>query len=87
MGLAENLVGRVVNYFSKISVAAIDLNEGELRLGDMIHIKGSTTDLTQPVDSMQINKVPVTVAEKGSSVGIKVQGRVRPGDQVYKILQ
>jgi putative protease len=87
MGLAENLVGRVVNYFSKIGVAAIDLNEGELRLGDMIHIKGSTTDLTQPVDSMQINKVPVTVAEKGSSVGIKVQGRVRPGDQVYKILQ
>jgi putative protease len=87
MGLAENLVGRVVNYFSKIGVAAIDLNEGELRLGDMIHIKGSTTDLTQPVDSMQINKVPVTFAEKGSSVGIKVQGRVRPGDQVYKILQ
>lgn len=87
MGLAENLVGRVINYFSKISVAAINLNEGDLKLGDRIRIKGSTTDLTQTVDSMQINKVPVTIAEKGSSVGIKVQDRVRPGDEVYKILE
>lgn len=87
MGLAESLVGKVVNYFSKIGVAAIDLNEGELKLGDRIHIKGSTTDLTQTVDSMQINKVPVTIAEKGSSVGVKVQDRVRPGDEVYKILE
>ncbi|MEM2902764.1 MAG: translation elongation factor-like protein [Candidatus Bathyarchaeia archaeon] len=87
MGLAENLVGRVINYFSKISVAAINLNEGDLKLGDRIRIRGSTTDLTQTVDSMQINKVPVTIAEKGSSVGIKVQDRVRPGDEVYKILE
>ncbi|MEM3072653.1 MAG: translation elongation factor-like protein [Candidatus Bathyarchaeia archaeon] len=85
--MAENLVGRVINYFSKISVAAINLNEGDLKLGDRIRIRGSTTDLTQTVDSMQINKVPVTIAEKGSSVGIKVQDRVRPGDEVYKILE
>ncbi|MEM2998729.1 MAG: hypothetical protein QW542_07265 [Thermoproteota archaeon] len=56
-------------------------------MGDRIRIRGSTTDLTQTVDSMQINKVPVTIAEKGSSVGIKVQDRVRPGDEVYKILE
>ncbi len=83
MDLEETRIGTVVNYFSKIGVAAIDLNEGELNNGDTIKIKGSTTDITQTIDSMQINKVAVDKAEKGSSVGIKVQDRVRPGDQVY----
>ena len=83
--LEETRVGSIVNYFSKINVAAIDLDEGELNIGDKIRIKGSTTDITQTVDSMQIDKVSVEKANKGSSVGIKVQDRVRPGDQVYSV--
>lgn len=83
--LSETRIGRVENYFSKIGVAAIDLDEGELKVGDNIKIKGSTTDVSQSVDSMQIDKVSVEKADKGSSVGIKVQDRVRPGDQVYTV--
>ena len=50
---AEQKIGVVSHYFGKIEVAAIELTEGELRVGDTIHVKGHTSDFTQTVDSMQ----------------------------------
>lgn len=76
-------IGKVGSYFSHIGVAAIDLTDG-LKVGDEIRIKGNTTDLTQKVNSMQINHKDVKVAKKGDSVGIKVEDKVRPNDLVYK---
>jgi len=48
----------------------------------MIHIKGKYTDFVQPVVSIQIDHENVSHAERGKSVGIKVQERVRNRDQV-----
>ena len=76
-------IGKVISYYSQISVAAIDLT-GKLKVGDEIRIKGSTTDFTQVVDSMQIEHKPVKTAGKGDSIGIKVQDKVRVNDLVYK---
>jgi len=76
-------IGKVSGYFTKVEVAAIEL-EGSLKVGDSIHIKGHTTDIKQKVDSMQIDRKDVKEAKKGDSVGIKVVDRVRPGDKVYK---
>lgn len=81
----EKPIGKVTHYFTKISVAVIELND-ELKVGDTIAIRGATTDLTQKVDSMQIEHENVEVANKGQSIGLKVQDRVREGDTVYKIL-
>jgi len=81
--MEEQLIGKVSGYFTKIGVAAIDL-EGDLQVGDTIHIKGHTTDFTVEVKSMQIDRKDVEKAKKGDSVGIKVGERVRPGDNVYK---
>ncbi len=82
----EVKVGEVVKFFAKPSVAAIVITEGTLKIGDMIHIKGHTTDFTQVVDSMQINNQPVNEAKVGEDVGIKVKERVRPGDIAYKVI-
>jgi len=49
----EELVGKVTHYFGKIEVGIIELSK-ELKVGDTIHIKGSTTDFEQKVESMQI---------------------------------
>ncbi len=83
--MPEEKIGVISNFFSKISVAAIQITSGELKPGDMIRIKGSTTDLTQQVDSMEIDRKPVQSAGAGTSVGIKVKDRVRPTDIVYKV--
>jgi len=78
-------VGRVSHFFTKISVAVIELTS-TLSVGDQIVIKGPTTDLEQTVNSMQIEHENVKVAKAGQSIGLKVDERVRENDVVYKIL-
>lgn len=82
--MGEELVGTVKDYFAKIGVAAIELS-GELRVGDTIRIHGHTTDITQQVASMQIEKQEVQAAAAGQPIGIKVKERVRPHDRVFKV--
>ena len=82
--MAETEIGRVDGYFARIGVAGIELT-GKLAVGDRIHIKGNTTDLTQSVESMQIEHDPVEQAGTGASVGIKVDDRCRSGDTVYRV--
>ncbi|MGQ9513852.1 MAG: translation elongation factor-like protein [Thermoproteota archaeon] len=83
--MPEEEVGKVSNYFSRIGVAAIEITNGYLKRGDLIRIKGNKTDLTQSIDSMEIDRKAIEKAEKGVSVGIKVKDKVRPGDIVFKI--
>jgi hypothetical protein len=85
--MEEVKIGVVSKFFAQPSVAAIDLTDGELRVGDTIHIKGHSTDLQLTVESMQIEHAAVTVAEKGTGIGIKVKDRVRPNDIVYLVKQ
>ncbi|MGB6836136.1 MAG: translation elongation factor-like protein [Dehalococcoidia bacterium] len=82
--MAEELVGKVKDYFARIGVIGIDL-VAPLKVGDTIHIKGHTTDLEQVVGSMQIEHEDVQEAKAGDSVGIKVPDRCRGGDDVYKV--
>ena len=83
----ENVVeiGRITHFFTKISVAVIELI-APLAVGDTIVIKGPTTDFEQPVESMQIEHNNVQRAEAGQSIGLKVAQRVRENDMVYKKL-
>ena len=78
-------IGHVSHYFGKIQVAAIELTDGDLNVGDSIHIKGHTSDFTQTVDSMQIDGADVSEAARGTSVGIRAAEHVRVGDEVFKI--
>ena len=84
--MKEDYIGFVSNYFSKISVAAIEMTEGTLSVGDKIHFLGHTTEYETTVHSMQIEHKSVTKVKKGDSVGVKVPEKVREGDKVYKIV-
>jgi putative protease len=79
-------IGHITHYFGKIQVAAIELSEGELSVGDTIHIKGHTSDFTQRIDSMQIDNESVDHAKRGQSVGIRVSEHARKHDKVYKVV-
>lgn len=81
----KQLVGKIVHYYTNIGVAVIDL-EAPLAVGDKISIEGATTNITQPVESMQIEHKDVAKAKKGDSIGMKVKDRVRDGDNVYKVV-
>jgi len=85
--MEEKKVGEIIKYFGKINVAAIRLSEGSLKVGDTIHMVGHTTDITQTIDSMQIENKNVQEAGPGADIGIKVKDRVREHDVVYKVVE
>jgi translation elongation factor EF-1alpha len=84
--MAEDQVGVVIHFFGKIGVAAVRITAGEIKVGDTIHIKGHTTDVTQTIDSIQMEHGSVTIARPGDEVGIKVAEIVREHDAVYTIV-
>ncbi|MFA4916658.1 MAG: EF-Tu/IF-2/RF-3 family GTPase [Syntrophales bacterium] len=83
--MAETRIGEVMKFFTKPSVAAVKITDGELRVGDTVKFIGHTTDLTSIIDSMEINNKQVEKAVAGDHIGIKTSARVRSGDEVFII--
>jgi translation elongation factor EF-1alpha len=84
MASEKKLIGKVTHYFSKISVAGIQLS-GTLKVGNKISIEGATTNFEESIDSMQIDNKAVIEAKSGDMIGIKVKDKTREGDNVFLI--
>jgi putative protease len=82
----KKLVGKITHYFSRIGVAVIELSD-RISVGDRIVIEGATTALEQVVDSMEIDNQKVETATAGEAVGLKVAGKVRSHDMVYRVIK
>ena len=85
MSKALEKVGEVSHFFTKISVAVVEVT-APMRIGDPIAIKGMTTNFEQTVGSMQIEGEDIEKAKAGDSIGLKVVDRVRKGDIVYRLV-
>lgn len=81
--MADLKVGTVTHYYDKIGVAVVDL-VADITLGEQIRFSGST-DFSQTVDSIQIEHEQKDSAQAGSTVGLKVNQAVKPGDEVVKV--
>lgn len=84
--MAEKKIGEVVKFFAKPSVAAVRVDQGELVVGDNVKFTGHTTDFIDVIQSMEVNNKSVPKAAAGDLIGLKVSDRVRPGDEVFKII-
>jgi translation elongation factor EF-1alpha len=84
--MAEQLVAKVTHYFSKAQVAAFEITDGELHVGDTIHVVGHSSDFTQTIDSMQIDRAPVQSAKVGDQIGVRVIEHAREHDKVYRVI-
>jgi translation elongation factor EF-1alpha len=83
----EKLIGKITHYFNKINVGIVELTDGELKVGDTIHIKGHTSDFTQQVISMQVEHEQIEKAKKGDAIGIKVDAHVHEHDEVFLVTE
>ena len=83
--MKEQEIGYVSKYFGQIRVAAIEITAGKLSVGETIHIKGHTIDMNVDVGSIQIEHESVDSANKGDSIGLKVSGKARRKDKVFKL--
>jgi len=82
--MEEKEIGKIIHYFGKVSAGIIKLTD-TLKVGDTVHIKGAHDDLTQVVESMQIEHKILQEGAAGEEVGIKVSGKVHENDKVYKV--
>ncbi|MBW1747531.1 MAG: translation elongation factor-like protein [Deltaproteobacteria bacterium] len=85
--MAEDQIGVVINYYAKLGVAALKVTSGTIKAGDLLKYKGYTTDFTEAVTTMEVEKQSVEQAQAGDLVGVKVKERVREKDKVYKVVE
>ena len=83
---SEQRIGVVTHYYSHLSVVAMQLEPGAtLRVGDVIHIWGHTSDFTQRVESLEVNHAPVPEVGPKDDFGLKVIEHAREHDIVFKV--
>jgi putative protease len=78
-------LGKITNYFTKLNVAEIKLENGDLKKGDHILITGPTTGVVE----YNINEIRVDLREtekalKGEFCSIPADEYLRRSDKVYK---
>ena len=82
--MAQKAIGKVTHYFDHLGVAVVQLAKGaSLKKGDKVQFKGSSTDFTQEVESLQVDHEDVEAAKAGDDFGLKVEKPVKENDQVY----
>lgn len=80
-------IGLVTNYFTKLKVAEIRMDTGELSVGDEIKILGSTTGVSEEIiNEIRVELQPVSTTKKGEVCSIATENPVRRGDKVYKVI-
>ncbi len=78
--------GVVTNFYKQHAAAEIRVESTGFAPGDEIMFQGATTGVfSQKVESIEINRIQVDRALKGTSVAIKTGSRIRRGDKVYVI--
>jgi putative protease len=79
-------LGKVTNYFSRLSVAEIKLEAGDLSRGDTIMFTGPTTGITEHTVSELRDEAtnPAERVPKGTLCSVHLPVKVRRSDKVFK---
>lgn len=78
-------IGKITNYFSKLGVAEICMEEDVLSVGDDLLIIGPTTGVYEDkVAEIRVEDQAVESVTKGIYCSVRVKELVRRGDQVYR---
>lgn len=79
-------VGKVVNFYRRISVAEVLVEAAPLRVGDEIFFLGPTTGVAeQPLGELHgPDGEPVGEVAQGALCAVRTEGVIRRGDKLYK---
>ena len=78
-------IGKITNYFTKICVAEIKLESGNLDKGDTLLIIGPTTGVIEyTVEEIRVDLKETEQAKKGEFCSVKIGDFLRRSDKVYK---
>lgn len=78
-------LGKITNYFTKLNVAEIKLETGNLTRGDSILIIGPTTGMVEfTVGEIRVDLKETDKALKGEFCSIRIDSKLRRSDKVYR---
>jgi putative protease len=78
-------LGKVTNYFTRLNVAEIKLENGDLAIGETILITGPTTGTIEyKIGEIRVDLKETNKALKGEFCSIKVNDYLRRSDKIYK---
>jgi putative protease len=81
----KQYIGKITNYFARIGVAEIKLENGDLNQGDILLVTGPTTGLVElAVSEIRVDLKETDKALKGEFCSVKTDDPVRRADKVYK---
>lgn len=84
--LQKVYIGKVTNYFDRISVAEVLIETGSLEVGDSVVVIGPTTGAIETVvKELRVDEVNCQIASKGERCSLPVAG-LRRSDKVYKLV-
>jgi UPF0176 protein len=82
----KQYIGKSVHFFPKASIGQFLIEEGGLKTGDKILIKGPTTgEQHMVVAELFVNDASANTATKGDYCSLKLGFRVRLSDKLYKL--
>ncbi|MBP4141082.1 rhodanese-related sulfurtransferase [Flavobacterium sp. P4023] len=85
--IKKQYIGKGTHFFPKPSVAQFLIEEGEIKIGDKVLIKGTTTGEQQMIiEEMFVNDIDATIATSGDTCTFKLPFRIRLSDKLYKVL-
>jgi len=80
-------VGKAIKYFGNLGVAEFLVETQSLKQGDELLITGPTTGaLFLTADDMRVDLQTVDTVSKGEHFSIKTPEKIRPNDQLYKMV-
>jgi UPF0176 protein len=83
----KQYIGKGTHFYTKANIGQFLIEENEIKIGDTILIKGSTTGEQQMVlDEMFVNEMASEKAVSGDTCTFKLPFRIRLSDKLYKIL-
>ena len=79
-------VGKVTNFYKKISVAEVLVEAAPLRRGDRLLWMGETTGVVeQTAETIHLTDSPVEEVAQGSLCAVRTDALIRRGDKLYKM--
>ena len=84
----KEYVGKVMNYYSKIGVVDVLVEDQNIQVGDEYYIIGPTTGVVEgKIESMKMDEVDTFSSYRGGRLTFPVPTKVRENDKLYKIVK
>ena len=80
----KKYIGKITNWFEKLGVAEVQIETGEISVGDPVIISGPTTGVLEfNVPEIRVDLKPVQTARKGDLCSIPCKTKLRRSDKIF----